>query len=147
MRQQFLTKNDNVLERVSKWLPVKHNYNPSNRNSLYDYATDENGYRNGHIYFNPKNGLYLDYFTWNKRNYAINQFIILGGMMGGYPEMFNDVDGKLTVVSAYDAEDYYNPILIELDEYGENVRVYREINTTEQTIQLLKKKIGSSGPI
>lgn len=128
MGKQFKTNNDHIIERLSRWIKIKHNYSPNNRNSLAYYITDENGRYSNDKYFNPNNGLYLDYFNWNGRTWAINQFIILGGMMGGIPEMFTDTNGKLTVVGAYDSENYYDPIMIEIDEYGENVRVYRTIS-------------------
>lgn len=47
--------------------------------------------------------------------------------MGGSPYIYEDDDGKIGVVGAYDSENYYNPILIEVDEYGECVRVYEEV--------------------
>lgn len=45
----------------------------------------------------------------------------------GRPISFTDTDGKTTFISAYDAEDYYNPLLIELDDYGKRVRVYTAV--------------------
>lgn len=115
------TQDNREIKRVSRWIEIKHNYSPNKRNSLFYYATDENGYRDGQNAFNPANGLYLDYFKWNGRTWAIEQFMRLD-----YPIFYNDSNGKLGVISAYDSENYYNPILIELDEYGEHVRVYEE---------------------
>ena len=115
------TQDNREIKRVSRWIEIKHNYSPNKRNSLFYYATDENGYRDGQNAFNPANGLYLDYFKWNGRTWAIEQFMRLN-----YPIFYNDSDGKLGVIGAYDSENYYNPILIELDEYGEHVRIYEE---------------------
>ena len=122
--KEFRTTTGGKISRVSRWIEVKHNYNPNKRNSLYYYAQDENGYMSGQRNFNPENGLCLDYFIHDGKTYALNQFILMGGMMGGTPEAFIDTDGKLTVIGAYDSLNYYNPLMIELDEYGERVRCY-----------------------
>ena len=50
-----------VIYRKSRWIKRRTNYNPNKRNSLYYYATDGNGYRDGQTGFNPQTGLYLDY--------------------------------------------------------------------------------------
>ena len=121
--KEFKTQDNKTIYRVSRWIKIEHNYNVSTRNSLYYYATDENGYREGQSSFNPENGLFLDFFTWHGRAYAIEQFYRLD-----FPMFFTDTDRKLHYLSGYDSEDYYNPILIELDEYCENVRVYLEQN-------------------
>ena len=110
-----------IIYRKSRWIKRQTNYNPNKRNSLFYYATDENGYREGQTGYNPKNGLYLDYFRWNGRNWAIEQFLRLD-----YPIMWEDKEGKLNFLSGYDSENYYNPILIEIDETGEYIRVYEE---------------------
>lgn len=114
------TQDNREIKRVSRWIEIKHNYSPNKRNSLFYYATDENGYRDGQNAFNPANGLYLDYFKWNGRTWAIEQF-----MRFDYP-IFYEENSKLHYLAGYDSENYYNPILIEIDEYGERVRVYEE---------------------
>ena len=124
----FKTQNGHTLRRVSRWIAIRTNYNPSKRNRLAEYIRDGNGYREGQSGYDPSTGLYLDYFRWNGRTWAIDQFYRLGGVWtGGEPEMFVDTDGKLSIVDGYDSENYYDPILIELDEYGERVRVYEEV--------------------
>lgn len=116
------------LRRVSRWISIKHNYNPNRNNALYDYVMDEYGYKPYSDNFNPANGLYLDYFIFNGRNYAIEQFTAIGciwdciGHAIGYIE-----NGETHYLSAFDSENYFNPLFIELDEYGERVRVYEEI--------------------
>ena len=127
MSKVFTTDTGRDVERVSRWIQIQHNYNPNKNNRLYDYATDGNGYRTGSERFNPADGVYLDYFRWSGRTWAIEQFLYLGGPWGGgRPYMFTDVDGKTTVISAYDCENYYNPIMIEIDDSGERVRVYQD---------------------
>lgn len=116
--------------RVSRWISVKHNYNPSKRNSLYYYVTDGYGYKSGESKFDPENngGAYLDYFTWNGRNYAVEQFLALGNpFWNPVTYSYEDADGKKCYLSGVEMENYYNPIYVEFDECCEMVRVYQEI--------------------
>ena len=115
-----------VIYRKSRWIKRRTNYNPNKRNSLYYYATDGNGYRDGQTGFNPQTGLYLDYFRFGGRNYAIEQFFRLGSMFCPTEYCWEDREGKLNFLSGYDSENYYNPILIEISECGEYIRVYEE---------------------
>ena len=125
--KEIVTKEGRTLLRLSRWIKVQQGYNITPRHSLYDQCTDENGFYPGQSMFNPENGTFLDFFRFNGRKYAINQFIIFGGCMGGYPPMWEDEDGKIHYLSGYDSEDYYNPIMIESSEYCEYVRVYQEV--------------------
>lgn len=125
--KEIVTNEGRTLMRLSRWIKVRQEYNITPRHSLYDYCTDENGFYPGQSMFNPENGTFLDFFRFNGRKYAINQFIIFGGIMGGYPPMWEDEDGKIHYLSGYDSEDYYNPIMIEPSEYCEYVRVYQEV--------------------
>lgn len=125
--KEIVTKEGRTLLRLSRWIKVQQGYNITPRHSLYDYCTDENGFYPGQSMFNPENGTFLDFFRFNGRKYAINQFIIFGGCMGGYPPMWEDEDRKIHYLSGYDSEDYYNPIMIESSEYCEYVRVYQEV--------------------
>lgn len=77
---------EKTFVRASRWITVHWNYNPSPRNELWDYVTDENGYHPYDEKFNPENGLELIYFTWNGRKYAIEQFYRLGSMF--VPELY-----------------------------------------------------------
>ena len=65
----------------------------------------------------------MDYFRFGGRAYAINQFFRLD-----FPIFFENEEGKTTYLSGYDSENYYNPLLIELDDCGEFVRLYEEAN-------------------
>ena len=123
----FYTKDGkNIVTRLSRWITIEHAYNVSSRNSLFDFSTDENGYKPGEDKYNPENGTFLDYFRFNGRKYAIEQFVSLGSVWcGGAPYEFTDTDGKSTFVQAVDFYgDFYNPLYIEIDEYGERARVY-----------------------
>ena len=119
-----ITTNDNKkIYRCSRWIKIKHNCNPNKRNSLYYYTVDGYGYREGTENYNPieHDGKYIDYFCWNGRKWAIEQFLRLD-----YPIFFENEDGKTSFISGYDGEEYYNPVLIELDDCCECVRVYVE---------------------
>lgn len=127
MKKEFITKDGkHIITRLSRWITIKQAYNVNRRNSLFDFSTDENGYTPGQDEYNPENGTFLDYFIFCRRKYAIEQFVTLGSVWcGGEPYEFTDTDGKSTFVSAVDYYgDLYDPIYIELDRYGERVRVY-----------------------
>ena len=139
MNKQFITRQNNIIARVSNWITIKTNYHPSKTNSLYYYATDENGYKTGSKNFNENSDLFLDYFTWNKRNWAIEQFILFGGMWGGTPPSF--VENRKTIyLTAYDSEDYYDPIMIEVNKEGDKVRVYKTVSLDTKLVELIKIK-------
>ena len=127
MKQFRTVDGKNTVTRLSRWIQVKQNYSVNKRNSLYAFSTDENGYKPGQSEYNPANGTYLDYFRFNGRNYAIEQFIVLGSVWcGGESYEFKDTDGKSTFIGAVDFYgDLYEPLYIELDESGERVRVYK----------------------
>ena len=123
MKQFKTVDGKNTVTRLSRWIQIKQNYNVNKRNSLYEFSADENGYKPGQSEYNPANGTYLDYFRFNGRNYAIEQFIALGSAwIGGAPYEFTDTNGKSTFIHAVDYYgDLYNPLYIEVDECGERV--------------------------
>ena len=115
------------FKRLSRWMKMKHNYNPTKRNSLWDYVMDGSGYKPYQERFNPREGLFLDYFTFKGRNYALEQFLALGNpFYTAVSYSYEDKDGKRHYLSGIDGEDIYHPIYIECDEYCENVRVWAE---------------------
>ena len=124
--KKIIANDGHVLNRVSRWIPIRHNYRPNRRNRLWYYVTDGNGRRETQEGFDPSSGLYLDYFVWNGRTWAIGQFNSVYGTMGIPPIFFENEDGKTSYISGYDSENYWNPIMIELDDCCENVRVYEE---------------------
>ncbi len=119
-----------TFNRISRWIKVKQNYNPCSRNSLWDYVQDENGYKPYQEQFNPENGLYLDYFRWNGRNYALEQFWALGNpFYSAISYSYEDENGKTAYLSGmYMDGDIYgrDMFYIEMDDCGEYVRVYTE---------------------
>ena len=124
--KKIVANDGHVLIRRSRWIKIRHNYNPSKRNGMWDYVRDGYGRGEGSRDFDPASGLYLDYFRWNGANWAIERFNSMYGTMGAPPIFFEDENGKTSYISGYDSENYYNPILIELDDCGEYVRVYEE---------------------
>lgn len=122
---------DNRLKfvRVSRWITVKHNYNPNKGNELWDYVQDGYGYRTCQSGFHEDDDLYLDYFTFNGRNYALEQFIAIGSIADAIEHREGYIEnGKKHFLSGYDERDYYRPLFIELDEWGEKVRCYEYKN-------------------
>lgn len=125
--KKIVANDGRVLLRRSRWIPILHNRRPSRRNRLWPYVTDGNGYREWQAGFDPSSGLNLDFFIWNNRNWAVEQFNSVNGIMGMSPIFFENEDGKTSFIAGYDSENYWNPILIELDDYRECVRVYEEV--------------------
>lgn len=101
------------LKRVSRWITV-NSMEVTEKHRLYCYAVEKDE--------TTKKG-YLYYFRHNGKLYSLDQFINRWSMYGfdqsckEYPRF----------ICGYDCENYYNPLLIELDEYGEKVRLYVEV--------------------
>ena len=127
MKQFITTDGKHRVTRLSRWITIQHKYNANKRNSLFEFVTDENGYHPHQDGFDPANGTYLDYFTFNNCSYAIEQFVSLGSVwIGTRPYKFIDTDGTISSVDAVDIYgDLYDPLYIEFDEYGGAVRVYK----------------------
>lgn len=126
--KEIVATNGVRFRRVSRWLTVKHNYHPNKRNSLWDYVYDESGYHPHQAKFDPKSGLNLDYFTYNGRNYAVEQFYVFGSaFLSGPPIFYDTEDGKLGVIGTVDMDgNIFHPLYGEWDEYCERVRLYEE---------------------
>lgn len=130
MSKIIVSKDGEKYERISRWIKLRQNYHPNKRNSLWDYVCDENGYHPYQDNYNPENGLYLDYFKFKGKTYALEQFYVLGGIWTSMPPiMYEDDDGKLGIIGTiYMDGDLYSPALYgEWDEYCESVRLYREV--------------------
>lgn len=114
------------IVRVSRWIEIKHNYNPNKNNHLWDYVTDDRAYHPCDENFDSSR-LCLDYFKHGGRTYALGQFIALGGIADciGHCVGYIENDEKF-YLSGYDSESYFNALYIELDELCEKVRLYRE---------------------
>lgn len=120
--------NRHNYKRVSRWITIRQNYSPCKNNRLWDYVTDENGYKPYQEQFNPANGLFLDYFRFNGRTFAIEQIISIGSIADCIGHSSGYIENKQEhFLSGYDCENYYSPIFVELDEYGDKVRIYEEV--------------------
>ncbi len=109
--KQFHTKDNTIITRQSRWLRIRDKQ-VTKRHALYDYAdhnSDDGKHRT------------LWYFTHKGRMYALNQF-----HQTAYPIFFEDEDGKLNYLSAYDSTQYYKPYLLEISECCEACRLYTE---------------------
>ena len=128
MNKQIICTDGKIIYRKSRWIKRRTNYNPNKRNSLAYYITDGYGYREGTENYNPveHGGKFLDYFRWNGRNYAIEQFMSMSSPFCSMVYQWEDREGKLNFLSGYDSENYFNPILIEISDCGEYIRVYEE---------------------
>ena len=129
MKSFITTDGKDKVTRISRWIKIQTKYNANKRNSLYDYVVDENGYKSYQDNFNPENGTYLDYFRFNGKTYALDQFYRMGCMyLSMSPYEFIDTDGKSTFIGAMDMDgDLYinrNTLYLELDDCGEYVRLY-----------------------
>lgn len=62
------------------------------------------------------------YFTHYNKRYYLNDFMSLA-----YPIFWEDEEGKLNHISAYDSTTWYNPYLLEIREYCDYIRLWEEI--------------------
>lgn len=98
------------IKRVSRWISIQ-NLDVTEKHSLYYYGED--------IEDSKKRSVMA--FRYNGRWYAVNQFIARFGMYGfdvnckDYPSFISGYDGDGNI---------YNPLMCELDEYGEKIRLY-----------------------
>ena len=116
MGKLILTDSGKTLERVSRWIHREQRYNVTPRHGLHYYAEDIGDGEN-----------VLDYFRWNGRKWAVNQFFRYGTMFTlAAGETWEEPDGRHHIAGC-DSENYYNPILIELSPDAERVRVYVEV--------------------
>lgn len=104
---KYITTTDGrKYRRASRWIHV--DYMPvTARHALADYA----------------DGDMLSYFRHGGRRYAIGQFMRLT-----YPEFFTDENGETGYLSGYDSTQWYNPLLIEIHENGDYIRLFQGVN-------------------
>ena len=124
---EITTLDGRKLKRISRWITVRHDYNPTKRSPLWDYVCDADGYHPYSKQFNPSEGLYLDWFEHKKKKYAVDQFYVIGSAwVGGVPLMYDDADGKTCVIgSMYMDGPLFGPTLYgEWDDCCEHVRLY-----------------------
>lgn len=99
------TQDGNTYRRVSRWIRCDY-IQVTRRHSLYEYSDGET----------------LLCFRHGGRLYAMSQFMRLT-----YPELYNDENGKTGHLSGYDSTQWYNPLLIEIHENGDYIRLFQEV--------------------
>lgn len=97
-------------ERVSRWIKI-HEKIITSRHSLYDYSEHIDGEN------------YLTYFRYKNKNFALSQFMHLS-----VPIFYEDTDGKLQYLSGYDSTEFYYPLICEIDDCGEYIRLYESVH-------------------
>lgn len=112
MSKIIIDDNGRKYERVSRWIKTYYDC-ITKRHSLASYA-DFDG-------TDSKKGL-LNWFWFHGKKYAAGQFLRLS-----HPYFYKNEDGKTSYLCGYDCENYYNPLLLEIDDDGEHVRLYRYI--------------------
>lgn len=129
MGKIITTTDGTQFERVSRWITVNIGERITKRNNLYEFSTDENGYNPSSDRFDPKNGVYIDYFKHDGKKYSLSQFVALGSVWcGGVPYMYEDDNGELGIIGAVDFYgDLYTPLYAELSECCEQIRLYRMV--------------------
>lgn len=128
MKHKIITCNDGKkIRRLSRWIKIREAYDVSKRNGLYDYCTDENGYKPYQDQFDSTNGTYCNYFVFRGVKLAIDRFYSCGSQWINASYEWTE-NGKHCFISGVDMDgNLFHPLLIELDEYGENARVYEEV--------------------
>lgn len=106
---KILKDKDNALgtgyEKVSRWLKIEYTI-ISKRHCLAKYADDSGA------------ELYLTYFRYKGKQYALDQFMKLG-------KPITLEDG--TILCGFDSTRYYQPLLLEMNTTGEAVRLWEEV--------------------
>lgn len=100
------------LKAVSRWIQIKTLY-VTEKHSLFDYAEKDAECM----------GKYpVMAFRWKNHWYALDSFLSRYGICG----FDRECKEYPTFITGYDGNNYYNPLLMELDEYGEKCRLYEE---------------------
>ena len=128
MNKTYVDTDGNRIERLSRWIKLK-SVPVTKRHRLYDYARDEYGYHPYQERFNSENGVFLDCFTFKGKQYSLEQFLSTSSVWTGTWNPYHSVhdEDDQVVINGVQHDDYFHPLLIEIDEYGEHVRIYHEI--------------------
>jgi hypothetical protein len=107
------TTDGTIIQSTGRWIAIRSAY-VTERHMLHDYA-DEDGA--------------LLYFSHYGRRFALGQFLRFGSPWGspGVP-MWEDADG-LHHMAGYQDDCWHDPLMIEISEYGDAVRVWQEVST------------------
>lgn len=105
----FKTTDGTEIKRVSRWINIKCRYvNPNH--ILHGYS--DNGE--------------LLYFHYKRQDYALGQFLRFD-LGPGAKTLKATCGAEEVVLSGYDATEMWYPLMIELDNRGEQIRLYQEV--------------------
>ena len=107
------TTDGRKYKRASRWIKIEIRY-ITKKHVLFDYADTYD--------CDDGEGL-LTCFRHGGRLYALGQF-----MRFTTPEFYEDDNGKLQYLSGYDCTTWYKPLICEIDEGGEYIRLYQELD-------------------
>lgn len=114
--KRFTTEQGTTIIRCSRWIKIRTDYNVTPRHQCYYYAEDLGNGENA-----------VDYFMLYGHKIALRRFYRFGTMFNPSPSPKWYENDVLHHIAGYDSENYFDPMLIELDPLGEYVRVYREV--------------------
>ena len=100
------------LKAISRWITIQCK-EVTKKSALYGYGGDdlENGKR------------YVLFFRWHNKEFAFDRFLARFGIVGFDP----DCKEYPAFITGYDGDNYYNPILCSITEYGDKIRLFEEL--------------------
>lgn len=104
------------FERMSRWITIKNDYNITKKHGLFCYAEEYDGEN------------CVNYIMHKGYRIAVSAMYLLGSMwISEKPHQFKE-NGDIHTISAVDMDgNIYDPFYIELDEWGEKVRLYKKV--------------------
>ena len=110
------TTDGNVIQGTGRWISVQCAPAITPRHDLWSYG-DDNGDGTRSIW----------YFTHYGHRFALGQFLRFGGPWGPSVTPTWEEDDGLHHMSGVEVDRWDEPLMIELDEHGEAVRVWQEV--------------------
>ena len=130
----FITTNKQhdpyIYKRISGWRDRQTICNPTSRHGLYDYRTDENGYKPTDEKFDPANGTFADGYLFQRKWWAVERFGLLSNpfWFQGYCEELYNPSGERVLLHAVDMDgNMFHPLYIELSPDCERARFYERV--------------------
>jgi len=112
--------------RLTSWKDVRH-IDVTKRHSLFESATDGNGYTSHDKEFNTnQKKYYLDYVEYKKYKIPLSS---CANMFNNFyfPFVYRySENGEIHYIHSFDMDDYFNPLYFEFSEDGERYRVYEK---------------------
>ena len=111
------TTDGHTIQGTGRWIPIRCAPSITPRHALWEYG-DDNGDGSRSCY----------YFTHYGHRFALCQFIRYGGPWGPPVPLTWEEDDGLHHMAGVQADRWDAPLLIELSESCEAVRVWQEVN-------------------